>query len=351
MLYDVLNHLEGEIPRLSNLTCIHIGLLGTILSVYHEKCLSKVVDKLVADLDNPEKLRLKEIERLLLATTMFDFESANVPDFYERCLREMKKESRRAERAKYKRCVPCALNYLSIRKIYDYELMNEVLDKDYIYTVYGRTTLPRELMVLDYSIEIECPDYRGNRLSDRNRNVVVKLTSEYIPLPEREKQSVANKLFLKVQRAVNNLIGDANLSVPLHILPHFNKAGKKKKNEKKKQRTCLNKLISDIILCKNTQTNKFVSPKVFDDFVLIDVKHPIRDENLKWYALVVLSYNQTVRETPIPLGLMNMKARQLKALGYEPIFVSVCKFVKIVVNFVVFSSPGMIFTLKATKKL
>lgn len=226
MLYAVLEHLEPEIPRLSNVTCMHIALLGTQLQVYHKSCLAKIVEKLVCDLDNPEKLRLKEIERLLLATAMFDFESASVPDFYEHCLREMKKENRRKERAQYRRCVPCALNYLSIRKVFDYELMNEVLDKDYIITVYGRTTLPRELMVLDYSIEIECPDYKGNRLSEKSRNIVVKLTSEYAPSPEKTKQSIANKLFLKALKAVNNLIGDANLSLPLHVLPHFSKAGK-----------------------------------------------------------------------------------------------------------------------------
>lgn len=61
---------------------------------------------------------------------------------------------------------------------------------------------------------------------------------------------------------------------------------------------------------------------MFDEFILTDVKHPIKDKNLKWYALVILAYNQTIREKPTPLGLMNMKARQLKAVGYEPIFVS-----------------------------
>lgn len=318
MLYEVLNHLEGEIPRLSNLTCLHMALLGTNLQIYHEVCLSKIVDKLVRDLSNPDKLRLKEIERLLLATTMFDFHSVNVPDFYERCLKELKEDRRKIEQSKYTRCVPCALNYLSIRKIFDYELMNKVLDKDYIFTVYGRNAVPRELMVLDYSIEVECPDYRGNRLSEKLRNTVMKLTSEHIPSAEREKQSVANKLFLQVQRAVNNLVGDKNLSLALHILPHFSKAGKKKQA---KIKLILTQFFLDIIICKNTKTNEFVSPKVFNDFILTDVKHPIKDENLKWYALVILAYNQTIREKSTPLGLMNMKARQLKAIGYEPVFV------------------------------
>lgn len=225
MLYAVLDHLIPEIERLSNLTCIHVALLGTNLQIFHKECLTKVVEKLFRDLDKPEKLRLKEIERLLLATTMFDFQSETHPDFYKRCLEEIKKERRRAERAKYSRCVPCALNYLTIRKIYDYELMNQVLDPDFFVITYGRNSLPRELMVLDYNIEIDCPDYNGNRLSMKNRAKVVKLTSERIPSNDR-KQSVAEKLFLNVQNALNHLMGNADLVLPLHVLPHFSKAGK-----------------------------------------------------------------------------------------------------------------------------
>lgn len=225
MLYAVLDHLVPEIERLTNLTCLHVALLGTNLQIFHKECMTRVVEKLLRDLDNPEKLRLKEIERLLLATTMFDFQSDSHPNFYEKCLEEIRKESRRAERAKYTRCVPCALNYLTIRKIYDYEMTNQVLDADFIVTTYGRSSLARELMVLDYCIEIECPDYSGNRLSMKNRAKLVKVTSERIATNDR-KQNNAEKLFLNVQNAVNNLVGDPELSLPLHVLPHFSKAGK-----------------------------------------------------------------------------------------------------------------------------
>lgn len=89
----------------------------------------------------------------------------------------------------------------------------------------GRSGLPREQMVLDYSIEIECPDYKGNRLASRNRNKTVKFTSEHIPHPDNPKQTAANQLFLNVQSAVHGLTGDPELSSALHILPHFAKAG------------------------------------------------------------------------------------------------------------------------------
>lgn len=229
MIYAVLHHLQSEIPRLSNVTCMHVALLGTNLQVYHENCLAKIVEKLSQDLDKPEKLRLKEIERLLLATTMFDFESKTVPDFYERCLSELKKESRLPEREQHLRCLQSALNYLCIRKVYDCELINAVMDKDHLLKVYGRTPIARELIVLDYSVEIECPNYKGNRLSAKTKNRIIRLNYEYPPTPDYPKHTIANKLFLKVQKAVNTFIGDPNLCLPVHVLPHFTKAGKFKK--------------------------------------------------------------------------------------------------------------------------
>lgn len=78
----------------------------------------------------------------------------------------------------------------------------------------------------------------------------------------------------------------------------------------------------DIVLCKDLTTNEFIAPRFSKKYTLTDVKYPDLKENLKWYALIVLSYNHTIREQPTPLGAMKMKARQLKVLGFVPIFVS-----------------------------
>lgn len=255
MFYNVLESLIPEVERLSNLTCIHIALLGTSVQVLHKQTLGRVVERISRDLENPERVRLKEIERLLLATTMFDFESEHVPDFYERCCKELKKESRRLERASYVRCTPCALNYLAIRKIYDFEFMNQFFDQDFIKDVYGKQYLPRELMVLDYSIEIECPDYRGNRFAAKNRAAVVRLTSEYIPSPEYRKQSLANKLFLNVQKAVTTLIKNPDLCMPLHVLPHFSKAGNTPQTNHKKRETL-------IVFCRYNFMQGFANKRI-----------------------------------------------------------------------------------------
>jgi hypothetical protein len=64
-----------------------------------------------------------------------------------------------------------------------------------------------------------------------------------------------------------------------------------------------------------------VAPFGFENYILGDVKRPLHLDKYLWYAVVVLSPNQTIRNASLPLGSMIMKKRQLKAVGYVPIFV------------------------------
>lgn len=135
----MLDKLKKEINRLSEVCCLHIGLLGTgSLQHCHPESLKKVTDKLVTNISNPEKIRLKDIERILLALTLFDYDPKTTPDIFKECFIEIHKESRLAEEIKYVRCLISTLYYLSIKNIYSYELMNKVLDKDYIDTNFGK---------------------------------------------------------------------------------------------------------------------------------------------------------------------------------------------------------------------
>lgn len=70
------------------------------------------------------------------------------------------------------------------------------------------------------------------------------------------------------------------------------------------------------------QTKQFVDPKSnFIDYTLGDVMKPGDTNKFDWFAVVVLGWNLTIRETSSPAGLLNMKKRQLIKIGYKPIFV------------------------------
>lgn len=135
----MLDNITKEIPRLSNTSCIHIALLGTgYLQSYHTDSLQKVCNKISPQISNPEAIRLKDIERILHALTMFDFDPHTTPDIFNACFDEIHKTSRLAEKIKYVRTLVCTLYFLSIKNLYSYELMDRVLHEEYIAINYGK---------------------------------------------------------------------------------------------------------------------------------------------------------------------------------------------------------------------
>lgn len=81
--------------------------------------------------------------------------------------------------------------------------------------------------------------------------------------------------------------------------------------------------ISDIILCRDKNTNMYIEPPGFQQYVLGDVMFPLKNDNLEWFAFVVVHWTNTIRDTSLPVGHMLMKRRQLQKIGYNPIFVSI----------------------------
>lgn len=79
---------------------------------------------------------------------------------------------------------------------------------------------------------------------------------------------------------------------------------------------------TDIILCREKKSGKFVQPCGFESYTLGDVMFPYKDESLEWYAISILGWNNTVRDSSLPLGNMIMRKRQLERMGYNSIFVS-----------------------------
>lgn len=70
---------------------------------------------------------------------------------------------------------------------------------------------------------------------------------------------------------------------------------------------------------KNSQ--RFVEPKGFSNYILGDIMRPYDTHNFIWFAIVVVGWNCTIRNTSNPVGFLNMKKRQLTLIGYKPIMV------------------------------
>ncbi|XP_018328684.1 uncharacterized protein LOC108739333 isoform X1 [Agrilus planipennis] len=301
---DLLDVLTEEVDRLSNLSCLHIALLGTNLQLLHEKSVSKVSRKLVKDFGDVDKIRLKDIERLLLVLTTFELHPKTEPDVFKAAYDEIHQERRLTEIIRHPKCLPCILHYLSIKGIYSYELMNRILDPDFIIETFGKSpkSIPRELFCLDPSIEIECPDYKGHRLSKEVRRKVTKWNTEYTPsVGQTKKPTAADLLAIDVTETVSKIVIHKSHYFINHILPHFSR--------------------SDIIICKNIRREEFIKIEGFENYTLGDIMYPPKRDDCRWYAICVIGRNSTIRDTTKVLGLMNMKRRQLEKIGYIPVIV------------------------------
>lgn len=68
---------------------------------------------------------------------MFTFDPKTKPDIFELTFKELHLDSRIAEINKFPKCLASALNYLSLRGIYSYELMDRILDYEFITISFG----------------------------------------------------------------------------------------------------------------------------------------------------------------------------------------------------------------------
>lgn len=135
--YSLLDALMPEINRLSILCCLHMAILGTTVQLAHKESLKLIAEKIAVNVSNPNMVRLKDMERILLGLTSSGFNPRTTPDIFDTICEELHKESRLSERILYPRCFVCALQYLSINNIYPEELITQAFDKDVIINVYG----------------------------------------------------------------------------------------------------------------------------------------------------------------------------------------------------------------------
>nr|CAH7758563.1 unnamed protein product [Callosobruchus chinensis] len=303
-IFHMFDNLLPEIPRLSELCCLHIALLSTGIQNYHPKTLQSISEKLLKSLNNRDKIRLKDIERILNILTMFNFDPKTEPDMFQCCYNEIHSSQRFNEIIKFHRCLNSALHYLSYKNLYSYQLMDKVLDVEHITELYGKgaKNVPRELFSLDCSIDIDCPDYRGNRLPKQLRHKAAKWVTEFAPTKDQFKKiSSAEQLILDTIDVTRNVVGGDNFLKIDHILPHFPRA--------------------DIVVCKEKNTGKFIEPPGFEEYILGDIMFPAKEENLIFYCLVIVGWHNTIKDTNIPLGMIWMKKRHLEKIGYKPVFV------------------------------
>jgi hypothetical protein len=151
MLFVLMDKLIAQIDRLSQLCCTHIALVGTNIHLYHEETMNRIVQRFVNEI---RLARLKDLERLAFALSLFNFEHRLEPSIYKLIGEELCRRERTQEIQQYPRCLTCCLHYLSLQKIFLTEEISRVLDKSFIQDVYGIASIITAITILIVTVII-----------------------------------------------------------------------------------------------------------------------------------------------------------------------------------------------------
>lgn len=163
-LNQLLNILPEKIPDLSFRATGKAASLYSHQQIYNPRVLDNLARKLIDGLPNVEVTSLEE----MVATLVFF--NYNSRDIYQKIIDNFEIEplhTQLIERPKRLVKIACQLCLLGI---YHYDYINTILSKEFLHKTFGKklTTfnVPREVLIINDTVKIDCPDYKGNRLDD-----------------------------------------------------------------------------------------------------------------------------------------------------------------------------------------
>lgn len=299
-LYYFLDKLQHEVPRLTLLSLVHVALAGTNIQLFHRDLLRSISHRFC---DEIKTARLKDLERLTLALTQYDYDPKTSPCIYKMIAEELHSPSREEEIKQYPKCFASCLYYLSLRNEYHLDLIDSVLHREFIRNSYGKNEFAygRELLGLDVGLELECPAYTGNRLPQKTRSRITKSNISWVPSRQKLSHSHTDKFMFDLMDNLAEILGGAHNLHVVHILPQYERA--------------------DIVFGMDNDGKPCNIPKEFEELPIHLVKPPPTNDAL-WHAVVVGGWNLFIRGENRPVGALVAKTRQLQILGYKPIMVS-----------------------------
>lgn len=224
-IYDLLNTLQYEIPRLSVMCNVHLALVGTSTLTLHENCLTKIAERIQASISSA---RIKDIERLILTYGTFNYIPKTNTCFFSQILEELRNPSRVEEIKKHGRSFACSIAYLGLLGIYPKDLINIVLSKEFLGDTYGKHCYQfgREILTIHNMAKIFLKDDNMNLLSEKQVVMLSKKFTDYIPSESFQKQyNVSERMFLDVNNVLQIMRGGKDFVTGHHIVTHHQRGG------------------------------------------------------------------------------------------------------------------------------
>ncbi|CAH1731970.1 unnamed protein product [Aphis gossypii] len=299
-MYKLMDVLINKVDEVQLVCCVHMALLGTNLLIKHENLLKKISQRIV---DEISLARIKDLERITLALTMLNYNPQTTPCIFEMIVKELQNDTRNVEFEEHPRCYIYTLSYLAVNSIYPKDCISKALNIETLHKCFGkrlsRFNISRDIVSLNNSVLIECPDYSGSLLPDTLKESCNEHLAWHIPTSSTvAKLGASDKNFIKLYKELLSLFKNEAYLHVCYPLPHHPK--------------------SDILFCINTNGKPVPIPETMKNrTVLSDFKKP--PELGKWFAITALVRNSVLYYSNEYNGLTLCKIRQLKKLGYEPI--------------------------------
>lgn len=303
--YALLEAITPQIPRLSLLSSLHIGLLGSDMQVFHQKSLEEIVNKFLAV---SSTARLKDLERMAFIIGMYNFkmESNNHHKLCQNILDEVPK--RMDEIVRHPRCLAACMHYLSLSGFSNNEIISNILDPKFIDATYGDNMFNcRDIFHLDAYTRINLrSSYEGHQLTLKRRKTLANIFQNSQLAQYRK--SATTRLHEDIIHRCHEVFESP---ASAFLLPQYDR--------------------SDILVAfdRNTKSkislshlsSKITSHKgeVLDaEFFLSEIDHT----NVMLVPFVVGGWNNFIRgQDNRPTGLFQLKLEQLRLIGFNPILI------------------------------
>uniref|UniRef100_W8BT31 FAST kinase domain-containing protein 5 n=1 Tax=Ceratitis capitata TaxID=7213 RepID=W8BT31_CERCA len=305
-MMELMDTLQTQISRLSLMSCLHVALFGVELQCCHDGVLELVLQRFNDEIENA---RLKDMERICLAISVFNYRSPTGVE-QELCAKIMKLlETKVDEILKYPRCFVCCLHYLTLCGYHNEEMLTSVLDARFIAHAYGNNKIfGRELFNLDSFVKINLKNtgYAGNQLPEKMRRTMGKLLTQYIP--ERNQKFRLNhtdRILLEIKETLGCILRPNTFK---HILPHFERP--------------------DVVISYDNKQRKAlplaaVCPADYNGEILTRdlLLGESESSEVNTVAIVIAGWNNVVKDKERFTGLFEMKLKQLRLLGHKPVVI------------------------------
>lgn len=301
------------------LNCVAlVGMLTTKFLVHKPEFLDKLYSRFLHEGVSASK---RTIDYILYSLIFFNYRSSD-EDVYSKIFQIINADSLKP---RYKHCTRYfrLISRFCNVGVYNYDIINEILDEEYLSKTYrklNRFSVYPYPLIIDFSVQIECPDYSGHRLNSELRDDLLRCydwdlinyhslhdcyTDQYQLTNDTEQYDCKDAkdlpycdILKEISSKSNELYGRKITHVG-YLLPHMPRP--------------------NLIFClgndESPQDLDYIKENSLVNWNDLDFRY-------KWYVVTVLIRNTFLPNVEaVPLGMEITKIRQLQKLNFNVVTV------------------------------